>query len=117
MSPSLTVVPCTSQYSSQLQRNSGWVTSSWFQTGSRLQGFWLFVECIYNSWRILLRQANQSHVFFILHPLEDVGGSQYVIDGKIKLKNDTTLESFTETGLKFADGSELSADVIIFCTG
>ncbi|KAF9448561.1 FAD/NAD(P)-binding domain-containing protein [Macrolepiota fuliginosa MF-IS2] len=47
----------------------------------------------------------------------DVGGSQYVIDGKIKLKNDANLESFTETGLKFADGSELPADVVVFCTG
>ncbi|KXN87227.1 putative indole-3-pyruvate monooxygenase YUCCA4 [Leucoagaricus sp. SymC.cos] len=47
----------------------------------------------------------------------DVGGSQYVIDGKIKLKNDSTLESFTETGLKFANGSELPADVVVFCTG
>jgi len=49
--------------------------------------------------------------------IEDVGGSQYVIDGKIKLKNDTALEGFTETGLKFSDGSELPADVVIFCTG
>jgi hypothetical protein len=40
-----------------------------------------------------------------------------VIDEKIKLKNDTTLESFTETGMKFTDGSELPADVVIFCTG
>ncbi|KAF5359790.1 hypothetical protein D9756_003005 [Leucocoprinus leucothites] len=47
----------------------------------------------------------------------DVGGSQYVIDGKIKLKNDSKLESFTETGLKFDDGSELPADVVVFCTG
>lgn len=49
--------------------------------------------------------------------LADVGGSQYIIDGKIKLKNDATLESFSETGLKFADGSELPADVVVFCTG
>ncbi|KAF9444560.1 FAD/NAD(P)-binding domain-containing protein [Macrolepiota fuliginosa MF-IS2] len=47
----------------------------------------------------------------------DVGGSQYLIDGKIKLKNDSALESFTENGLKFANGSELPADVVIFCTG
>lgn len=40
-----------------------------------------------------------------------------MIDGKIKLKNDTALEGFTETGLKFADGSELPADVVVFCTG
>jgi len=49
--------------------------------------------------------------------IADVGGSQYVIDGKIKLKNNATLESFTETGLKFDDGSELPADVVVFCTG
>ena len=40
-----------------------------------------------------------------------------MIDGKIKLKNNATLESFTETGLKFDDGSELPADVVVFCTG
>jgi len=49
--------------------------------------------------------------------IADVGGSQYVIDGKIKLKSDAALEGFTETGLKFADGSELPADVVVFCTG
>ena len=31
-----------------------------------------------------------------------------IVDGKIKLKNDSQLERFTETGLKFEDGSELS---------
>ena len=40
-----------------------------------------------------------------------------MIDGKIKLKNNATLEGFTETGLKFDDGSELPADVVVFCTG
>ncbi|KAF9522147.1 hypothetical protein CPB83DRAFT_823118 [Crepidotus variabilis] len=47
----------------------------------------------------------------------DVGGSQYIIDKKIKLKNDSQIQEFTETGLKFDNGSELSADVIVFCTG
>ncbi|KAF8960044.1 hypothetical protein BDZ97DRAFT_1835231 [Flammula alnicola] len=47
----------------------------------------------------------------------DVGGSQYIIDGKIKLKNDSQIKEFTETGLKFEDGSELAADVVVFCTG
>ncbi|KAF8150950.1 hypothetical protein B0H34DRAFT_730728 [Crassisporium funariophilum] len=47
----------------------------------------------------------------------DVGGSQYIIDGKIKLKNDSQIQGFTEDGLKFEDGSELPADVVIFCTG
>lgn len=49
--------------------------------------------------------------------LVDVGASQLIIDKKIKLKNDSTISEITETGLKFADGSELPADVIIFATG
>ncbi|KAJ3506969.1 hypothetical protein NLJ89_g6569 [Agrocybe chaxingu] len=47
----------------------------------------------------------------------DVGGSQYIIDGKIKLKNDSQIQSFTPDGLKFEDGSTLLADVVVFCTG
>ncbi len=47
----------------------------------------------------------------------DVGGSQYIIDGKIKLKNDSQIKEFTASGLKFENGSELPADVVIFCTG
>jgi len=47
----------------------------------------------------------------------DVGGSQYLIDGKIKLKNDSQIQGFTTNGLKFEDGSELEADVVVFCTG
>lgn len=40
-----------------------------------------------------------------------------IIDGKIKLKNDSQLQSFTESGLKFEDGSEIPADVVVFATG
>jgi NAD(P)H-nitrite reductase large subunit len=47
----------------------------------------------------------------------DVGGSQYIIDGKIKLKNDSQIQGFTPDGLKFEDGSELEADVVLFSTG
>ncbi|KAJ6600169.1 hypothetical protein B0H10DRAFT_2230969 [Mycena sp. CBHHK59/15] len=47
----------------------------------------------------------------------DVGGSQMIIDGKIKLKNDSQIAEFTESGLKFEDGSELPADVVVFATG
>jgi len=47
----------------------------------------------------------------------DVGACQKIIDGKIKLKNDTLIERFTETSIKFKDGSELEADVIIYATG
>ncbi|KAJ3893387.1 hypothetical protein GG344DRAFT_87211 [Lentinula edodes] len=47
----------------------------------------------------------------------DTGASQLIIDGKIKLKNDSLLQSFTPTGLKFVDGSEISADVVVYATG
>ncbi|KAF5392789.1 hypothetical protein D9757_000854 [Collybiopsis confluens] len=47
----------------------------------------------------------------------DTGASQMIIDGKIKLKNDTLFTSFTPNGIQFEDGSELSADVVVFATG
>ncbi|RXW25485.1 hypothetical protein EST38_g327 [Candolleomyces aberdarensis] len=48
----------------------------------------------------------------------DVGGSQYIIDGRIKLKGSCgSIKEFTEKGLRFDDGSELNADVVVFCTG
>lgn len=47
----------------------------------------------------------------------DVGASQLIADGKIKLKNDSQIKEFTETGLLFEDGSELPADVVVFATG
>ncbi|KAJ7887426.1 hypothetical protein B0H13DRAFT_2534157 [Mycena leptocephala] len=47
----------------------------------------------------------------------DVGASQLIIDGKIKLKNDSQISEFTERGLKFDDGSELPVDVVVFATG
>ena len=40
-----------------------------------------------------------------------------IIDGKIKLKNGTEIERFTPNGLKFKDGSELEADVVLYATG
>ena len=47
----------------------------------------------------------------------DVGGSQLIIDGKIKLKSDSQIERFTETGIKFENGTELLTDVVVFATG
>ncbi|KAE9404770.1 FAD/NAD(P)-binding domain-containing protein [Gymnopus androsaceus JB14] len=46
----------------------------------------------------------------------DIGASQLIIDGKIKVKNGSQIERFTRTGLKFEDGSELTGDVIVFAT-
>ncbi|MEM7113028.1 MAG: NAD(P)/FAD-dependent oxidoreductase [Chloroflexota bacterium] len=47
----------------------------------------------------------------------DVGASQLIVDGEIKLKSGVEIERITETGLLMADGTELTADLIIFATG
>ena len=50
-------------------------------------------------------------------PLVDVGASQLIIDGKIGLKNDSPIKEYTDTGLKFEDGSTLDTDLVVFATG
>ena len=60
---------------------------------------------------------NQIHGIVTNRLHTDVGGSQYIIDGKIKLKNDSQIQGFTTNGLKFEDGSEVKTDVVVFCTG
>ena len=40
-----------------------------------------------------------------------------IIDGKIGLKNDSTIKEFTKTGLRFEDGSTLDADLVVLATG
>ncbi|KAH9484751.1 Indole-3-pyruvate monooxygenase YUCCA1 [Psilocybe cubensis] len=47
----------------------------------------------------------------------DTGASKLIAEGKIKLKTDSTISSFTETSIKFENGSELPADVVVFSTG
>ncbi|KZV68886.1 FAD/NAD(P)-binding domain-containing protein [Peniophora sp. CONT] len=47
----------------------------------------------------------------------DVGGSKYLIDHKVKLKNDAQIKEFSASGLVFNDGSSLEADAVIFATG
>ncbi len=46
----------------------------------------------------------------------DIGASQLIIDGKIKLKAGQVKE-ITETGLRLDDGTELPADLIVYATG
>ncbi|KAG6852360.1 hypothetical protein C0991_000372 [Blastosporella zonata] len=47
----------------------------------------------------------------------DTGGSQLIIDGKIKLKNDSSIKSFYANGLEFEDGSKIEVSAVIFATG
>lgn len=51
------------------------------------------------------------------HIATDVGASQRIIDGKIKLKSSGPIKRFTKTGMLFEDGSEQAADVVLFATG
>ena len=46
----------------------------------------------------------------------DVGASELVANGSVKLKNGA-IERVTESGLAMQDGSELSADLIVWATG
>lgn len=47
----------------------------------------------------------------------NVGASQLIIDGKIKVKQGAEIAEVLHHGLKFADGSELEADEIVLATG
>ena len=47
----------------------------------------------------------------------DVGASQLIIDGEIGIKAGVEIETLTPEGIRFADGSEIAADVIIQSTG
>lgn len=47
----------------------------------------------------------------------DVGASDLVANGDIKLKSGVAVEEITENTVKFDDGSELPADLIVYATG
>lgn len=47
----------------------------------------------------------------------DVGGSELIINGQIKLRSGTTIERIKERSVVLSDGSELQADAIIYATG
>jgi len=47
----------------------------------------------------------------------DVGASQLIIDGKIKLKSGVNVKEITEHAVVLDDGSELPADLIVYATG
>lgn len=47
----------------------------------------------------------------------DVGASQLIIDGKIKLKSGSDVAEITEDGVLLKDGTHLPADLIVYATG
>ena len=47
----------------------------------------------------------------------DVGASELVANGSIKLKSHTTIERINSTSVTLTDGTELPADVLVYATG
>jgi putative flavoprotein involved in K+ transport len=47
----------------------------------------------------------------------DVGASQMVIDGRIKLKSGVEIDAFKENSVLLSDGTELAADLVVCATG
>jgi len=47
----------------------------------------------------------------------DVGASELVADGKIKLKSGVEIERIQERSIRLGDGTELPADLIVYATG
>lgn len=47
----------------------------------------------------------------------DVGTSEKIISGEIKVKSGVPVVRYTRNGILFSDGSELQADAIVLATG
>jgi putative flavoprotein involved in K+ transport len=47
----------------------------------------------------------------------DVGASELVTEGKIKLKSGATIQKINERSVTLSDGVELPADLIVYATG
>jgi putative flavoprotein involved in K+ transport len=47
----------------------------------------------------------------------DVGASEMIIDGRIKLKSRMSIERIREKSVVLTDGSEIAADLIVYATG
>ncbi|BCS28362.1 uncharacterized protein APUU_61410S [Aspergillus puulaauensis] len=65
-----------------------------------------------NGAGLLLKYFQRGGGYYI-----DVGASQLIIDGHIKIKQGVEISQVLAHGLKFADGTELQADEVILATG
>ena len=61
---------------------------------------------------ILSKYAKRGGGYYI-----NVGCSDLIIDGKIQVRHWDEIDQFTETGIRFADGSTIALDAIILATG
>lgn len=46
-----------------------------------------------------------------------MGCSALIAAGQAKVKSDSGIKAFAETGLLFEDGTTVEADLVVFCTG
>ena len=80
-----------------------------FYKGLEDAGFWL--DWGDDESGLFMKYLRRGSGYYI-----DVGASQLIIDGKIKLAHGGVRE-ITETGVVLEDGTELPADVIVYATG
>lgn len=80
-----------------------------FYAGLEKAGFWL--DWGDDGSGLFMKYLRRGSGYYI-----DVGASQLIIDGKIKLAHGKVKE-ITETGVMLEDGTHLPADVIVYATG
>jgi hypothetical protein len=62
-------------------------------------------------------QRGQADLAFLLRYYIDVGASELIADGSIKLRSGVRVEALGEHTVLLSDGSELPADVVAYATG
>jgi putative flavoprotein involved in K+ transport len=81
-----------------------------FYTRLEKAGFWL--DWGDDGSGLFLKYLRRGSGYYI-----DVGASELVADGKIKLKSRIQIDEIKPKSIKFSDGSELPADLIVYATG
>ncbi|MDE3079492.1 MAG: NAD(P)/FAD-dependent oxidoreductase [Paracoccaceae bacterium] len=80
-----------------------------FYAGLEKAGFWL--DWGDDGSGLFMKYLRRGSGYYI-----DVGASQLIIDGKIKLKRGQVV-SLDETGVNLDDGTHLDADLVVYATG
>lgn len=80
-----------------------------FYEGLEKAGFWL--DWGADDSGLFMKYLRRGSGYYI-----DIGASQLIIDGEVKLKRGQVQE-ITETGVLLDDGAHLDADVIVYATG
>ncbi|WP_238367270.1 NAD(P)/FAD-dependent oxidoreductase [Mesobacterium pallidum] len=80
-----------------------------FYEGLEKAGFWL--DWGDDGSGLFMKYLRRGSGYYI-----DVGASQLIIDGEIKLKRGQ-VESLDETGVNLDDGTHLDADLVVYATG